>query len=55
MRAIIITLSVAALIAPATASAEQTQITVRVLAKDFEICRHEHGGHAHHPARCSNW
>ena len=53
MRAIIIILSVAALIAPATASAEQTQITVRVLAKDS--CRHEHGGYAHHPARCSNW
>jgi hypothetical protein len=44
MRAIIITLSVATLIAPATASAEQTQITVRVLAKDSKFVGTSMGG-----------
>ena len=44
MRAFVIILSLAALTAPAVASAEQTEITVRVLAKDSKFVGTSMGG-----------
>ena len=42
MRGFVIILSLAALTAPAVASAEQTEITVRVLAKDSKFVGTRH-------------